>query len=137
MAHSDAIPALQSAMKEAGGEEREKIVRAFGSIGAEAHPHLFAALSDSEKNVQLAALQGLTLDQSEALMMKLIEMAEHSDPDIRLAAVDAMQRFSDGRVVGPLATALEDDDARVSRQARRSLDHLESVVARKGTSSDQ
>ena len=137
MAHSDAIPALQSAMKEAGGVEREKIVRAFGSTGTEAHPHLFAALSDSEKNVQLAALQGLTLDQSEALMMKLIEMAEHSDPDIRLAAVDAMQRFSDGRVVGPLANALEDDDSRVSRQARRSLDHLESVVARKGTSSDQ
>ena len=36
-----------------------------------------------------------------------------------------------------IETALEDDDARVSRQARRSLDHLESVVARKGTSSDQ
>ena len=70
-------------------------------------------------------------------MVKLITMAKHSDPDVRLAAVDAMQRFSDGRVVGPLAAALEDEDSRVSRQAKRSLDHLESVVARKGTSSDQ
>ena len=70
-------------------------------------------------------------------MMKLISMAVDPDPDVRLAAVDAMQRFSDGRVVVPLAAALEDVDARVARQARRSLDHLESVVARKGTSSDQ
>lgn len=137
MANPDSIPALQSAMEGAEADEREKIVRAFGSIGLEAHSHLLTALSDSEKGVQLAALQGLTLDCSEALMMKLISMAEHPDPDVRLAAVDAMQRFSDGRVVVPLASALEDVDARVSRQARRSLDHLESVVARKDTSSDQ
>ena len=137
LANPDAIPALQSAMEGADVVEREKIVRAFGSIGLEAHSHLFAALSDSEKGVQLAALQGLALDRSEALMMKLISMAEHPDPDVRLAAVDAMQRFSDGRVVVPLASALEDADARVARQARRSLDHLESVVARKDTSSDQ
>jgi len=137
MADPDAVPALQSAMNGAEADEREKIVRAFGSIGLEAHKHLFSALSDSEKNVQLAALQGLALDRSEALMVKLIGMADHSDPDVRLAAVDAMQRFSDGRVVAPLASALEDDDERVARQARRSLDHLESVVARKGTSSDQ
>ena len=70
-------------------------------------------------------------------MLRLIEMASDIDPDVRLAVVDAMQRFSDGRVVVPLAAALEDEDPRVSRQARRSLDHLESVVARKGTSSDQ
>ena len=137
MGNPAAIPALEAAMHDAGVQEREKIVRAFGSIGLEAHTHLLVALSDSDKGVQLAALQGLTLDRSETLMMKLIGMAEHSDPDVRLAAVDAMQRFSDGRVVAPLANALEDDDARVARQARRSLDHLESVVARKGMSSDQ
>ena len=101
------------------------------------HPYLISALSDTSKNVQLAALQGLALDRSETLMVKLISMAQDPDPDVRLAAVDAMQRFSDGRVVAPLAAALEDDDSRVSRQAKRSLDHLESVVARKGTSSDQ
>ena len=124
-------------MRDAETGEREKIIRAFGTIGTVAHPHLIAALSDSAKSVQLAALQGLALDSSETLMMKLIGMSESSDPDVRLAAVDAMQRFSDGRVVGPLAGALEDSDPRVARQARRSLDHLESVVARKGTSSDQ
>ena len=133
----DAIPALQSAMITGDSEEREKIVRAFASIGIESHIHLIAALSDSSKSVQLAALQGLTLDRSESLMLCLIEMASDNDPDVRLAVVDAMQRFSDGRVVVPLAAALEDEDPRVSRQARRSLDHLESVVARKGTSSDQ
>ncbi len=133
----DAIPALQSAMITGDSEEREKIVRAFASIGIESHIHLIAALSDSSKSVQLAALQGLTLDHSESLMLRLIEMASDIDPDVRLAVVDAMQRFSDGRVVVPLAAALEDEDPRVSRQARRSLDHLESVVARKGTSSDQ
>ena len=132
-----AIPALESAMMTAHSDEREKIVRAFASIGMESHIHLIAALSDSSKSVQLAALQGLTLDRSESLMLRLIEMASDTDPDVRLAVVDAMQRFSDGRVVVPLAAALEDEDPRVSRQARRSLDHLESVVARKGTSSDQ
>ena len=98
---------------------------------------MIEALSDESKIVQLAALQGLALDRSETLMLRLIEMAANPDPDVRLAGIDAMQRFSDGRVVAPLVAALEDDDMRVSRQARRSLDHLESVVARKGTESDQ
>ena len=133
----EAIPALESAMMTADSGERENIVRAFASIGIESHIHLIVALSDSSKSVQLAALQGLTLDRSESLMLRLIEMSSDNDPDVRLAVVDAMQRFSDGRVVTPLAVALEDEDPRVSRQARRSLDHLESVVARKGTSSDQ
>jgi len=137
MADPDSISTLATAMNGAETDEREKIIRAFGAIGTSAHPHLIAALSDSAKSVQLAALQSLALDSSETLMMKLIGMSESSDPDVRLAAVDAMQRFSDGRVVGPLARALEDTDTRVARQARRSLDHLESVVARKGTSSDQ
>ena len=137
MADGEAIPALQSFMLTADTEEREKIVRAFSSIGLQAHPCLIGALSDDSKVVQLAALQGLALDRSETLMLKLIEMSEDPDADVRLAAIDAMQRFSDGRVVAPLAAALEDDDVRISRQAKRSLDHLESVVARKGTESDQ
>ena len=70
-------------------------------------------------------------------MLLLIDMSHDSDADVRLAVVDAMQRFSDGRVVAPLAAALEDSDERVKRQAKRSLDHLESVAARKGNSSDQ
>lgn len=133
----EAIPALEYAIIGADAEEREKIIRAFASIGIDAHSHLIEALSDSAKSVQLAALQGLALDSSDTLMLRLIEMASNHDPDVRLAVVDAMQRFSDGRVVSPLAAALDDEDPRVSRQARRSLDHLESVVARKGTSSDQ
>lgn len=137
MADPEAISNLASAMRTADSNEREKIIRAFGSIGISAHHHLIAALADSSKDVQLAALQNLALDSSETLMMKLIVMAENPDPDVRLAAVDAMQRFSDGRIVAPLVASLEDSDARVARQARRSLDHLESVVARKGTSSDQ
>ncbi len=137
MADGDAIPALQSSMESADIDEREKIVRAYSSIGIQAHPCLIEALSDDAKVVQLAALQGLALDRGETLMLRLIEMAGDPDADVRLAAIDAMQRFSDGRVVAPLAAALDDDDVRISRQARRSLDHLESVVARKGTESDQ
>ncbi|MCS5536457.1 MAG: HEAT repeat domain-containing protein, partial [Candidatus Poseidoniales archaeon] len=137
LADVNAIPALESAMMTADSDEREKIVRAFSSIGMASYLHLIGALSDPSKSVQLAALQGLALDSSESLMLRLIEMASDDDPDVRLAVLDAMQRFSDGRVVAPLAAALEDADHRVSRQARRSLDHLESVVARKGTSSDQ
>jgi len=137
LADVEAIPSLQFAINGADSEEREKIVRAFASIGIEAHPNLIEALSDSAKSVQLAALQGLALDSSDTLMLRLIEMTSNHDPDVRVAVVDAMQRFSDGRVVSPLAAALDDEDPRVSRQARRSLDHLESVVARKGTSSDQ
>jgi HEAT repeat protein len=89
-------------------------------------------LRDSDKRVKLAALQGLKLDNSSSLMLQLIEMSTDQDADVRLAVVDAMQRFSDGRVVQPLAKALEDVDERVARQAKRSLDHLESVAARKG-----
>ena len=137
MADTSAIPALKIAMLHAETDEREKIVRAYSSIGTDAHPLLIDALSDKAKPVRLAALQGLVMDQSETLMLKLIDMVDDLDPDVRLAVVDAMQRFSDGRVVSPLASALEDGDSRVARQAKRSLDHLESVVARKGTSSDQ
>ncbi len=137
LADVEALPALKSAFKVVESDEREKIVRAYASIGVEAHHQLIAALTDPSKSVQLAALQGLALDSSETLMLRLIEMSSNQDPDVRVAVMDAMQRFSDGRVVAPLAAALDDDDPQVARQARRSLDHLESVVARKGTSSDQ
>ena len=125
MADTSAIPALKIAMLHAETDEREKIVRAYSSIGTDAHPLLIDALSDKAKPVRLAALQGLVMDQSETLMLKLIDMVDDLDPDVRLAVVDAMQRFSDGRVVTPLASALEDEDSRVARQAKRSLDHLE------------
>ncbi len=137
LADDEAIPALRSAFNVSDENEREKIVRAYASIGIGAHQQLIDALTDSAKSVQLAALQGLALDSSETLMLRLIEMASNHDPDVRVAVLDAMQRFSDGRVVSPLASALDDDDPRVALQAKRSLDHLESVVARKGTSSDQ
>ena len=134
---ASSISTLQSALNDSGGEERVLIIRALAAIGLPSHPQLISSLSDPDNSVKLAALQGLTLDKSEGLMVRLIEMAGDVDADVRLAAIDAMQRFSDGRVVAPLVAALEDEDARVSRQARRSLDHLESVVARKGTSSSQ
>jgi len=137
LAEPDSIPTLAEAMKHADVEERETITRALSAIGADAYPHLITALSDQSKLVQLAALQGLTLDKSEPLMHKLIAMTNSDDADVRLAVIDAMQRFSDGRVVAPLAAALDDVDPRVAKQAQRSLDYLESVVASKGTSSDQ
>ena len=137
MANDDTVPTLVSALKSADSEEREHIVRALSSIGKTSYPYLRKALSDTDTQVKLAALQGLTLDKGEALMLLLIDMSHDSDADVRLAVVDAMQRFSDGRVVAPLAAALEDSDERVKRQAKRSLDHLESVAARKGNSSDQ
>ena len=137
MANPESIPILVAAMNGADVDERENIVRALSAIGIEAHTHLIVALGDQSKPVQLAALQGLTLDRSERLMHKLIEMANSDDADVRLAVIDAMQRFSDGRVVAPLASALDDEDHRVAKQAQRSLDYLESVVASKGTSSDQ
>jgi hypothetical protein len=137
MANPESIPILVAAMNGADVDERENIVRALSAIGIEAHAHLIVALGDQSKPVQLAALQGLTLDRSERLMHKLIEMANSDDADVRLAVIDAMQRFSDGRVVAPLAAALDDEDHRVAKQAQRSLDYLESVVASKGTSSDQ
>ncbi len=137
MANPESIPILVAAMNGADVDERENIVRALSAIGIEAHAHLIVALGDQSKPVQLAALQGRTLDRSERLMHKLIEMANSDDADVRLAVIDAMQRFSDGRVVAPLAAALDDEDHRVAKQAQRSLDYLESVVASKGTSSDQ
>ena len=131
------ITHLRAAMSSEDEVVREEIVRAFSAIGKPAHPQLRNALSDVNKRVRLSALQSLALDSSEQLMHRLIEMTNDSDADIRLAAIDAMQRFTDGRVVKPLANALEDIDERVAKQAQRSLDHLESVVSSKGASSDQ
>ena len=71
------------------------------------------------------------------MMNILIEMVNDSSPEIRLAVTDALQRFSDGRVVPPLVAVLDDPDERVARQAQRSLDYLESVVSSRGGSSDQ
>ena len=112
-------------------------MQALSATGPPSYPHLRKALNDTNNRVKLVALQGLKLDSSESLMIQLIEMSSDADADVRLAVVDAMQRFSDGRVVAPLAKALDDGDERVARQAKRSLDHLESVAARKGISSDQ
>jgi hypothetical protein len=133
----DAIPALSDAMKRSEPKQRERIVRAFARIEGDASLHLIQALSDDDTGVRLAALQGLVLNSSEELMLKLIEMMGDSVAEIRLGVADALQRFGDGRVVTPLVAALEDSDPRVARQAQRSLDHLQSVVDRKGISSDQ
>ena len=137
LAHPESIPALLAAFLTAENTEREQILQALSATGSPSYPHLRKALKDTNTRVKLVALQGLKLDSSESLMIQLIEMSSDADADVRLAVVDAMQRFSDGRVVAPLAKALEDEDERVARQAKRSLDHLESVAARKGISSDQ
>ena len=137
LAHPESIPALLAAFLTAENAEREQILQALSATGPPSYPHLRKALRDTNTRVKLVALQGLKLDSSESLMIQLIEMSSDADADVRLAVVDAMQRFSDGRVVAPLAKALEDEDERVARQAKRSLDHLESVAARKGISSDQ
>ena len=132
LALPESIPGLLSIISNSEGDEKEQIVQALTATGTSSHPLLRGLLRDSDKRVKLAALQGLKLDNSSSLMLQLIEMSTDQDADVRLAVVDAMQRFSDGRVVQPLAKALEDVDERVARQAKRSLDHLESVAARKG-----
>lgn len=133
----ESIPSLLAAFNTAENQEKEQILQALSATGSPSYSHLRKALKDANTRVKLVALQGLKLDSSEPLMIQLIEMSSDADADVRLAVVDAMQRFSDGRVVAPLAKALEDEDDRVARQAKRSLDHLESVAARKGISSDQ
>ena len=133
----ESIPALLAAFHTAENQEKEQILQALSATGTPSYPHLRKALKDTNSRVKLVALQGLKLDSSESLMIQLIGMSSDADADVRLAVVDAMQRFSDGRVVAPLAKALDDEDERVARQAKRSLDHLESVAARKGISSDQ
>ena len=133
----ESIPALLAAFHTAENQEKEQILQALSATGTPSYPHLRKALKDTNNRVKLVALQGLKLDSSESLMIQLIGMSSDADADVRLAVVDAMQRFSDGRVVAPLAKALDDEDERVARQAKRSLDHLESVAARKGISSDQ
>jgi len=137
LAYPESIPALLTAFSSAENTEKEQIMQALSATGPPSYPHLRKALKDTNTRVKLVALQGLKLDSSESLMIQLIEMSSDADADVRLAVVDAMQRFSDGRVVAPLAKALEDEDERVARQAKRSLDHLGSVAARKGISSDQ
>jgi hypothetical protein len=137
LAVPESIPGLIAAIQRVDSDEKVHLVEALSSTGNGAHPYLRNTLRDTSTDVKLAALQGLKLDNSELLMLQLIEMSNDNDADVRLAVVDAMQRFSDGRVVPPLAQALDDVDDRVSRQAKRSLDHLESVAARKGRSSDQ
>ena len=137
LAHPESISALLVAFNTAEDHEKEQILQALSATGPPSYPHLRKALKDINNRVKLVALQGLKLDSSESLMIQLIEMSSDADADVRLAVVDAMQRFSDGRVVAPLAKALDDEDERVARQAKRSLDHLESVAARKGISSDQ
>ena len=137
LAHPESISALLVSFNAAEDHEKEQILQALSATGPPSYPHLRKALKDTNNRVKLVALQGLKLDSSESLMIQLIEMSSDADADVRLAVVDAMQRFSDGRVVAPLAKALDDEDERVARQAKRSLDHLESVAARKGISSDQ
>jgi|GEM_PF-468539 hypothetical protein len=126
------IPALLAQMGTSDADTRERIVRALSRMESHAQSHLLGVLDDEATVVRLAALQGLTNDTSDELMQRLLVMIEDPDAEIRLAVVDALQRFSDGRIVKPLAAALTDDDTSVARQAQRSLDHLQSVVARSG-----
>ena len=54
----------------------------------------------------------------------LIEQLQSFDWNLRARAAETLGRIGDGRSVGPLVAALEDDDSDVRQKAAESLDKL-------------
>jgi HEAT repeat protein len=109
-------------------------VRQFAhqAIGRIAHPSdiplLRHGLSDDNVDVRFAALKQFSNFSSDQAMNAVISAVDDESAGIRRLAVEILARYPDPAVVPILAEAMQDSDSEVAAAAKRTVDHLESLV---------
>ena len=109
-------------------------VRQFAhqAIGRNAHPTdiplLQRGLKDPNADVRHTALKQFSNFSSEDAMKVVLSAVEDDTQKIRRLAVEILARYPYPEVVPPLAKAMQDPDSEVAAAAKRTIDHLESLV---------
>ena len=109
-------------------------VRQFAhqAIGRIAHPSdiplLKHGLSDENVEVRYAALKQFSNFSSNEAMNAVISSVDDKSAGIRRLAVEILARYPNSAVVPILARAMQDVDSEVAASAKRSIEHLESLV---------
>ena len=102
---------------------RVDAVRALAALSTNsASATLFAATTDRDAQVRVAACQGLATRQDPNAIPALQHvLGSDTDIDVRLAATRALGVFQDRAAIGALAIALDDPDPALQYRAMQSL----------------
>lgn len=105
---------------------------AYQAIGRIAHPSdiplLTYGLKDEDFEVRFSALKQFSNFTGDDAMQAVITSVDDKSPGIRRLAVEILARYPNPVVVPILAKAMEDGDSEVASAAKRSIEHLESLV---------
>jgi HEAT repeat protein len=105
---------------------------AHQAIGRSAHPSdiplLQFGLNDEDIEVRYSALKQFSNFTSDRAMAAVLIAVEDKSASIRRLAVEILARFPNPAVVPALAKAMQDEDSEVASAAKRSIEHLESLV---------
>ena len=105
---------------------------AYQAIGRIAHPSdiplLTYGLKDEDFEVRFSALKQFSNFTGDDAMRAVITSVDDKSPGIRRLAVEILARYPNPVVVPILAKAMEDGDSEVASAAKRSIEHLESLV---------
>ena len=85
-------------------------------------------LKDPNADVRHTALKQFSNFSSEDAMKVVLSAVEDDTQKIRRLAVEILARYPYPEVVPPLAKAMQDPDSEVAAAAKRTIDHLESLV---------
>jgi HEAT repeat protein len=109
-------------------------VRKFAhqAIGRSSHPSdiplLKQGLLDDNLEVRYSALKQFANFSGENAMEPVLIAAKDESASIRRLAVEILARYPFPAVVPILANAMQDEDSEVAAAAKRSVEHLESLV---------
>lgn len=105
---------------------------AHQAIGRSSHPSdiplLKQGLLDDDIEVRYSALKQFSNFSGENAMEAVLIAAKDESASIRRLAVEILARYPFPAVVPILANAMQDDDSGVAAAAKRSVEHLESLV---------
>ncbi len=120
---------LAEAIKDTDPGVRKHAHQAIGRI---AHPSdiplLTYGLNDENFEVRFSALKQFSNFSGDLAMEAVISAVNDETAGIRRLAVEILARYPNPAVVPILSKAMEDSDSEVASAAKRSIEHLESLV---------
>jgi HEAT repeat protein len=111
---------------------RKSAAHALGSIGQPALPTLFNALQHGEEDVRRLAIEALREIETDDSTSTLIQVSYDLSPDVRGAAVDALEGRDAPEVVERLIDCLE-DTVTTNWNQKRICDIAARILANNGT----
>ena len=122
---SNALSPLSEMRHHPNPEVRETVINIFGQIGGvDQIPAIVEATSDSESQVQMAAINALHRLKERGGTRALLARLEDKDPHIRAAAARALGEMGDKIAVSKLLPLLRDDNGYVRSATAEALGKL-------------